>query len=178
MASKRARRVLIIVENLPVPFDRRVWMEATTLRTAGYEVSVICPTGKGYTARHEVIDGIHIYRHPLPNEGNGLAGYIAEYGSALFWELSLALRVLFTRGFDVIHACNPPDLIFLVAMLFRPFGKRFLFDHHDLCPELFETKFENRGLQYKAMVLAERLDRKSTRLNSSHALLSRMPSSA
>jgi len=157
MASKRARRVLIIVENLPVPFDRRVWMEATTLRTAGYEVSVICPTGKGYTARHEVIDGIHIYRHPLPNEGNGLAGYIAEYGSALFWELSLALRVLFTRGFDVIHACNPPDLIFLVAMLFRPFGKRFLFDHHDLCPELFETKFENRGLQYKAMVLAERL---------------------
>lgn len=157
MVVRRARRVLIIVENLPVPFDRRVWMEATTLRAAGYEVSIICPTGKGYTARHEILDGIHIYRHPLPAEGNGLLGYIAEYGSALFWELSLGLRVLFTRGFDVIHACNPPDLIFLVAMFFRPFGKLFLFDHHDLCPELFETKFASRGLQYKAMVWAERL---------------------
>lgn len=153
----RPRRVLIIVENLPVPFDRRVWMEATTLRDAGYEVSVICPTGKGHEQRREVIDGIHVYRHPLPAEGNGLIGYIAEYGAALFWELALALRVLFTRGFDVIHACNPPDLIFLVAMLFRPFGKKFLFDHHDLCPELFETKFATRGLQYRAMVIAERL---------------------
>lgn len=153
----KKRRVLIIVENLPVPFDRRVWMEATTLHAAGYEVSVICPVGKGFTARHEVIDGICVYRHPLPNEGNGLLGYISEYGAALFWEMWLALRILFTRGFDVIHACNPPDLIFIVASFFRLFGKKFLFDHHDLCPELFETKFENRGLQYKAMVLAERL---------------------
>jgi glycosyltransferase involved in cell wall biosynthesis len=157
MASKRARRVLIIVENLPVPFDRRVWMEATTLRSAGYEVSVICPMGRGYSSRYEVIDGVHIYRHPLPKEGDGLFGYILEYGSALIWELALALRILVTRGFDVIHACNPPDLIFLVAMLFRPFGKKFLFDHHDLCPELFETKFGHRGLQYKMMVLAERM---------------------
>ena len=153
----KPRRVLIIVENLPVPFDRRVWMEATTLQAAGYKVSVICPTGKGYTGRHEVIDGIHVYRHPLPSEGNGLIGYIAEYGAALFWETWLALRVMVTRGFDVIHACNPPDLIFVVALIFKLFGKKFLFDHHDLCPELFETKFGQRGLQYKAMVLAERL---------------------
>lgn len=153
----KPRRVLIIVENLPVPFDRRVWMEATTLHAAGYEVSVICPVGKGFTARHEIIDGIHVYRHPLPTEGNGLVGYIAEYGAALFWETVLAFRVLFTRGFDVIHACNPPDLIFLVGAVFRLLGKKFLFDHHDLCPELFETKFGHRGLQYKAMVLAERL---------------------
>ena len=153
----KARRVLIVVENLPVPFDRRVWMEATTLRAAGYEVSIICPVGKGFEARRETIDGIHIYRHPLPSEGNGLFGYIAEYSAALFWELWLALRISLTRGFDVIHACNPPDLIFLVAAIFRLFGKKFLFDHHDLCPELFETKFGNRGAQYKAMVLAERL---------------------
>ena len=157
MAQTRPRRVLIVVENLPVPFDRRVWMEATTLQKAGYEVSIICPKGKGHEASREALEGVHIYRHPLPNEGNGFLGYVAEYGAALFWELWLALRILFTRGFDVIHACNPPDLIFLVAMLFRPFGKRFLFDHHDLCPELFETKFGNRGAQYKAMVLAERL---------------------
>ncbi len=155
--AKRPRRVLIIVENLPVPFDRRVWMEATTLQQAGYEVSIICPTGKGYEARHEVLEGIHIYRHTLPKDANGLIGYIGEYGTALFWELALALRIAFTRGFDVIHACNPPDLIFLVAALFRPFGKRFLFDHHDLCPELFETKFGTKGLQYRAMVIAERL---------------------
>jgi glycosyltransferase involved in cell wall biosynthesis len=153
----KARRVLIIVENLPVPFDRRVWMEATTLQAAGYQVSIICPVGKGFESRRETIDGIHIYRHPLPGEGNGLFGYIAEYGAALFWELWLALRIALTRGFDVIHACNPPDLIFLFAAIFRLFGKRFLFDHHDLCPELFETKFGNRGAQYKAMVLAERL---------------------
>ncbi|WP_260926813.1 glycosyltransferase family 4 protein [Novosphingobium sp. 9] len=157
MPRQTLRKVLIIVENLPVPFDRRVWMEARTLRDAGYQVSIICPTGKGYDATHEVIEEIHIYRHTLPTEGNGLMGYIAEYGSALFAELRLALRIAFTRGFHVIHACNPPDLIFLVAALFRPFGKRFLFDHHDLCPELFETKFGTRGLQYKAMVWAERL---------------------
>lgn len=153
----KARRVLIIVENLPVPFDRRVWMEATTLKAAGYEVSVICPTGKGHMARYEVIDGIHVHRHPLPTEANGLMGYIAEYGAALFWETTIAFKIMMTRGFDVIHACNPPDLIFLVGLVFKLFGKKFLFDHHDLCPELFETKFGHRGLQYKAMVLAERL---------------------
>lgn len=153
----RPKRVLIIVENLPVPFDRRVWMEATTLAAAGYGVSVICPTGKGYDKRYEQINGIHIYRHPLMQNANGLFGYIREYSAALFWELRLAFRVLRTHGFDVIHACNPPDLIFLVALVFRLMGKKFLFDHHDLCPELFETKFGKRGLQYKAMVLAEKL---------------------
>src|SRR5690242_11311148 len=108
----RAKRVLIIVENLPVPFDRRVWNEATTLVKGGYEVSVICPTGHNATARHEVIDGVHIYRHPI-FEARGMAFYFVEYGVALFWEFVLAWRVYLTRGFDVIHACNPPDLIFL-----------------------------------------------------------------
>ena len=88
----RKRRVLIIVENLPVPFDKRVWHEATTLVGAGYEVSVICPTGRDGLERHEVLDGVHIYRHPMPLEASGAAGYLVEYASALFWELWLSLR--------------------------------------------------------------------------------------
>lgn len=150
-------RVLIIVENLPVPFDRRVWQEATTLTQAGYEVSVICPVAKGYEKRYEVVDGIHIYRHPLPLEASGAVGYFFEYGSALFWEFSLALRILFTRGFDVIHACNPPDMIFLLGIFFKLLGKKFIFDHHDINPELYEAKFGKRDGFYKLLTLLERL---------------------
>lgn len=153
----RYSKVLIIVENLPVPFDRRVWQEATTLAHAGYSVSVICPVGKGYEKRHEVIDGIHIYRHPLPFEAKGAAGYIVEYTSALFWEFSLALRIAFTRGFDVIHACNPPDTIFLLGFFFKLMGKKFIFDHHDINPELYEAKFGKRDGFYALLVLLERL---------------------
>lgn len=151
------RRVLIIVENLPSPFDRRVWQEATTLIAAGYEVSIICPTGKGYEQRYEVIDGVHIHRHPLPMEAEGALGYLVEYGAALFWEFTLAWRVLFTRGFDAIHACNPPDLIFLVGGFFKLFGKKFLFDHHDINPELYEAKFGRRDFFYKLMLRFERM---------------------
>ncbi len=154
----RPRRVLIIVENLPVPFDRRVWMEATTLQRAGYEVSVICPKGKDFNESYEVIEGVHIYRHRLPIDARGALGYLLEYPAALFWEFVLAWRVLLTRGFDVIHACNPPDLIFLVAGFFKLFfGKKFLFDHHDLCPELFEAKFAKKGFFFNLMRLFEGL---------------------
>lgn len=152
----RARRVLIIVENLPVPFDRRVWSEATTLAAHGYEVSVICPTGKGHDARFEVIDGIEIHRHKL-KEASRAAGYFLEYPVALFHQLRLAFRVLRKRGVDVIHGCNPPDLIFLIALVLRPFGVRYIFDHHDICPELFETKFEKRGLLWHLVSFFERL---------------------
>src|SRR5258706_379947 len=155
MASAGKRRVLIVVENLPVPFDRRVWQEAVTLRDCGYEVSVICPVGKNHNSRYEVIEGIHIWRHHLRVEANGLLGYLLEYTLALFWETWLALVVLRRRGFDVIHACNPPDLIFLMALLFRPFGKRFLFDHHDLSPELYEAKFNRRDIFYRALLCFE-----------------------
>ncbi len=158
MASAgRYSKVLIIVENLPVPFDRRVWQEATTLVQAGYEVSIICPVGKGYEKRHEVIDGIYIYRHPLPLEASGAFGYFLEYGWALFWEFSLALRIMFTRGFDVIHACNPPDMIFLLGLFFKLMGKKFIFDHHDINPELYEAKFGKRDGFYKLLTLLERL---------------------
>lgn len=156
--SGTKRRVLFIVENLPSPFDRRVWQEATTLRDAGYEVSIICPTGKGFEKRFEVIDDIHIHRHTLPVEAEGAVGYALEYSAALFWEFLLAWKVLFGRGFDAIHACNPPDLIFLIGGFFKLFlGKRFLFDHHDINPELYEAKFNRRDFFYKVMLLCERL---------------------
>lgn len=157
----RRRRVLIIVENLPSPFDRRVWQEASTLRDAGYVVSIICPTGKGYEAKYEKIDGIHIYRHKLPLEAEGI-GYAFEYASALFWEFTLAWKVLFRQGFDVIHAANPPDLIFLVAGFFKiVLRKKFIFDHHDINPELYEAKFGRQDVFYKLMLLLERLSFKT-----------------
>lgn len=147
---------MIIVENLPSPFDRRVWQEATTLKQAGYEVSIICPIGKGYEKKHEVIDGIHIYRHNLPLEAEGALGYAAEYATALFWQFVLAWKVLLTRGFDAIHACNPPDNIFLIGGFFKLLGKKFLFDHHDINPELYEAKFGRRDFFYKVMLAWER----------------------
>lgn len=150
-------RILIIVENLPVPFDRRVWQEALTLAGAGAHVSIICPTGKGYETPYEVIDGIEIYRHVLPLDAGSAMGYLREYSSALFAETRLAFKVFFKGGFDVIHACNPPDLIFLVAILFKVFGKKFVFDHHDINPELYEAKFNKRGFFWRLMVLFERL---------------------
>lgn len=152
------RRVLIIVENLPVPFDRRVWSEARTLARHGYAVTIICPKGPGATASFEIIDGIAIYRHWLPKEGRGVLGYFAEYGAALFWEFVLSLRILARHGFDVIHACNPPDLIFLIGAFHKfLFGKSFIFDQHDINPELYEAKFGRRGLLWRGMVLLERL---------------------
>jgi glycosyltransferase involved in cell wall biosynthesis len=147
----------MIVENLPVPFDRRVWSEATTLRDAGYEVSVICPKGKGAEASREVIGGIHVYRHPLPFEAKGALGYPLEYATALFFEFCLAWRVLLTRGFDIIHACNPPDTIFLIAGFFKLFlRKQFVFDHHDINPELYEAKFDRQDFFYRLLVRLER----------------------
>src|SRR5262245_38797008 len=153
-----ARKVLIIVQNLPVPFDRRVWQEACELARNGYTVSVICPVGRGYTDRYERLEGVYIYRHPLPHEAKSAPGYLIEYPVSLFWEFMLAWRVFFARGFDVIHACNPPDTIFLIGGFFKLFfGKKFLFDHHDINPELYEAKFGRRGLVYKLLIYLERL---------------------
>jgi len=149
-------RVLIIVENLPCPFDRRVWQEASALRAQGHEVTIICPKGRGYESGHEVIDGIHIYRHALPIEADSALSYGLEYASALLMEFALALRIALTRGFDVIHGCNPPDTIFLIARFFKLFGKRFIFDHHDINPELYEAKFGRRDFWYRVLCRLER----------------------
>ena len=151
------RKVLIVVENLPVPFDTRVWQEATTLAANGYTVSVICPKGKGYTQEEEFLHGVHIFRHDLPIEGNGAIGYAKEYGMALKAELRLAKKIYKTIGFDVIHGCNPPDDIYMVAKHFKKYGVKYVFDHHDICPELFEAKFgKTTGLLYKSQIWLER----------------------
>ncbi len=158
MVADTPRKVLIVVENLPVPLDRRVWLEATTLKSKGYEVSVICPTGRGWDKFYEEIEGIHIYRYPEPVEAHsGAVAYAKEYLHSLWHWFRLARKVRREHGFDVIHGCNPPDLVFLLAWLYRPFGVRYLFDHHDVCPELFEAKFDKKGLLYNVMLIWERI---------------------
>lgn len=148
----------MIVENLPVPFDRRVWMEATSLRSAGHDVTVISPKGLGHDAPHEVIDGITIYRHSLPPETGGKLDYLREYAAALAHEFRLSFRARRERGFDVVHICNPPDLLFLVAGLWKFLGRaKVVFDHHDVNPELYFEKFGRRDLFYSGLRMAERL---------------------
>lgn len=148
--------ICIVVENLPVPLDRRVWKEACALRDAGYLVSVICPKGKGYSEGYEIRDEIEIYRHRVL-QASGKLGYLLEYSSALVAELLLALKVFGRTRFRILQACNPPDTIFLISLLLRPLGVRFIFDQHDLGPELFEAKFGKRnGLLYRLTLLFER----------------------
>src|ERR1051326_2927431 len=142
MAS--AGRILILVENLSVPFDRRVWLEATTLKRAGYGVSVICPRGKKCdTASYEEIEGIRIHRYTLPACKVPFLSHVLEYGIAMTRTALLTARIHFGAGFDVIHACNPPDLFCLIAAPYKLLGRRFVFDQHDLCPEIF--KFQSEG---------------------------------
>ena len=126
---KKPVRVLIIVENLPVPFDTRVWKEALALSKNGYEVYTICPKGRGFEKSFEQIDGINIYRHPMPKEGRGALGYLIEYSAALFWEFCYSWWIFLRHGFKVIQGCNPPDTIFLVAGPFKLFGVKYIFDH-------------------------------------------------
>lgn len=152
----RPPRCVIIVENLPVPFDRRVWQEANALKEAGWEVSVICPKNEQHSLKFEEINGIAIHRHALPVEARGKLGFLFEYAAALFHETRLLLKIAFTRGFDVVQGCNPPDLIFLVAAPYKLFGKKFVFDHHDLCPELYAAKYERRDFFHRLLLLAEK----------------------
>lgn len=148
--------VLIIVENLPVPFDRRVWQEACALRDLGHEVAVICPMMKGYNTADEVLEGIQVYRHPLALEGSGVVGFLKEYTHALWGEFRLALKAWRRKKFDVIHLCNPPDVLFLVALPYKLLGVKVIFDVHDITPELFEEKFRRRNALYWIVRLAER----------------------
>ncbi|HTV04889.1 MAG TPA: glycosyltransferase family 4 protein [Acidobacteriaceae bacterium] len=155
MAEKR--KVLIIVENISVPFDDRVWKEATTLRENGYYVTVLCPRGQGYVKGYELLSGVHIYRHPAWHEGNGALGYLWEFASALLFEVIYTWWIYFRRGFHVIQGCNPPDDIFLVALPFKMFGVKYIFDHHDANPELYLSKFGREDAFYKMQLLLEGL---------------------
>src|SRR5450755_5131583 len=156
MASP-GKRVLIIVENLPCPFDRRVWQEALALRSNGYQVCIICPKGRGFDASYECLEGVHIYRHPLLVEADSALRYCLAYSLSLLMEFWLALRIAVTRGFDVLQGCNPPDTIFIIGRFFKLFGKKFIFDHHDINPELYEAKFARRDVWYRLLRGLERL---------------------
>jgi glycosyltransferase involved in cell wall biosynthesis len=134
-----------------------VWKEATSLQTNGYDVTVLCPRAKGCSAPYELLENVHIYRHPTAKEGNSPFGYLFEYGYALFWEFFYTAWIFLRRGFRVIQGCNPPDDIFLVALPYKLFGIKYIFDHHDASPELYLSKYERTGAFYKIQVLLEKL---------------------
>ena len=156
MPHPRHPRVLIIVQNLPVPFDRRVWLECQALVGAGYGVSVICPKGKGDPS-YQALDGVRIHKYAPPPVTTGTLSFFYEFAYcwlATFW---LTLKIARTDGFDVIQACNPPDTFFLIGLLFKLFGKKFVFDQHDLCPELFESRGDGHNrLLHRALLWLER----------------------
>jgi glycosyltransferase involved in cell wall biosynthesis len=150
------RKILIIVENMTLPLDFRVWKEARSLVEAGYEVTGLCPKWEGFSDTYEFRDGVHIYRYPMPVEGNSAATYVWEYGSALFWQFLFSWWIYLRRGFHVIQGCNPPDDIFLVALPFKLFGVKYIFDHHDVNPELYFSKYGRKDFFYRVQVWLEK----------------------
>ena len=150
------RRVLIVVQNLPVPLDRRVWLECQALTAAGYGVSVICPKGPGDPS-FEVLEGVRVHKYAPPPPAKGLFAYAYEFLYCWLWTAYLAVREYRAVGFDVLQACNPPDTYFALAALFRPLGVKFVFDHHDLCPEIYAAKFGRAGgLVHRTLLRLER----------------------
>jgi glycosyltransferase involved in cell wall biosynthesis len=146
---EKKKRILIIVENLPVPFDRRVWLESTTLKAAGYDVSVICPAGGAYKEPYEEIDGIRIYRYKHPPPTTTKISYAFEFPYCWFKSFGLAMKISRREGFDAIHACNPPDTFFLIGLIFKALKRaKFVYDQHDLCPELYLSRFGGRKAVY------------------------------
>lgn len=157
-AHKERSQVLILVQNLPVPFDRRVWQEGLALTNAGYDVHIVCPRTKDYPLRREMIKGIRIYRYRPGPEARRSAAYLAEYGIAIISQLYLALRIRLRHRIAVTHVCNPPDLLFLVALPLIALGSRLIYDHHDVCPELMLAKGHgSSSLQVRLTKLFERL---------------------
>jgi glycosyltransferase involved in cell wall biosynthesis len=153
-APGRRPGVLIIVQNLPVPFDRRVWLECQALRSAGYDVSVVCPKGPGDPSE-QIVEGVNLYKYEPHPASSGMASFVVEYLHSFVATARLTLKAWRKRRFDVLQACNPPDIFWPIALAFRVFTKvQFVFDHHDLCPELFESRFEGgskalgRGLRF------------------------------
>jgi glycosyltransferase involved in cell wall biosynthesis len=134
----------MLLENNPYPGDLRVRREANSLADAGFQVTVISP-GKRHLPRYENINGVHVYRFLAPTPGDSFLGYLWEYGWSMFASFFLTMWIFFRRGFDVIHAHNPPDLFVLIAICYRIFGKKFVFDHHDLSPEMYNSRFRNSG---------------------------------
>lgn len=154
--AKLRRRVLMLLENARFEDDPRVQNEARALTEAGYEVTVICP-GEWGDPRHAVLNNVRLYRYPAPPEGSGTIGYLIEYAYSLAAIAVLSLYVRLRHGFDIVHAHNPPDVLALIAAVYRPFGARVIFDHHDLAPEMYLARFGDAGSSwlYRAQTLAE-----------------------
>ncbi|MGH3888740.1 MAG: glycosyltransferase family 4 protein [Pseudonocardiaceae bacterium] len=157
-SGRYGRHVCIVVQNLPVPFDRRVWLECQALRAAGYEVSVVCPKGKRDPAYQE-LDGVHLFKYPAFPPITRQAMFLAEYTYSILATLVQLVRAWRRRRFGVIQVCNPPDLLWATVLPFKVlFGVRMVFDQHDLCPELYRSRFASpSSLPYRALLLAERL---------------------
>lgn len=153
--GKPKGRVLILVENLPVPMDRRVWQEALALTEAGYEVSVISPRPHE-EPEYMALDGVHLYRYPLPPPTKSVVSFLYEFTYCWLQTWRLARRVWKERGFDVIQTCNPPDTFWIIGRYYKRKGVKFVFDQHDLCPELYESRFNRRGLFYKGLLWLEK----------------------
>lgn len=153
MVSKCPHKILMLIENSPVPSDTRTWSEAILLRDHGFHVSVISPKGPTYDRESYVcIEGIHIYRYRLPATSNKYVGYVLEYTIGMSMTFLLSLKVWCCHGFDVIHATNPPDIFFMFGWFYRLFGKKFVFDQRDLSPEMFQVKFKG-GLKVLHRIL-------------------------
>jgi len=162
----KSYKILMLIENGPAPADRRVWPEATTLHDHGYQVSIICPKrNPDYQESYICIDGIHIYRYKLPTIGHKYMAYLVEYSIAMFMTFCLSFKVLIRHGFDFIHTANPPDLFFVIGLFYRLFGKKFIFDQHDLSPELFQVKFKGSfRLLKKILLILEKCSYRSAHL--------------
>jgi glycosyltransferase involved in cell wall biosynthesis len=155
--SQRPGRILIVVENLPVPRDRRVWRQCRALVADGYEVAVICPRGPDQPLREDW-DGVRFYRYPAPRTGPGVGNFIVEYAWAWLATAIRTAQVAVGFGFDAVQACNPPDIFVTLAAPFRLVGKRFIYDQHDPCPELYAARFGRRtGLPYRLLLAMEQL---------------------
>jgi glycosyltransferase involved in cell wall biosynthesis len=150
-------RILIIVQNLPVPFDRRVWLECQALVSDGYQVTVVCPKGDGDPGHH-VVDLVELYKYRPYAPGDSKLGFVAEYAYSFLATAWLTLRARRSGRFSVIQACNPPDIFWPIALFFRAIDRsRFVFDHHDLCPELYESRFPHGlKLPYRGLRALER----------------------
>ena len=164
-------RVLIIVQNLPVPFDRRVWLECQSLVGSGYDVTVVCPRGEG-TGAEQVVDGVRILAYPPYAPGGGAAGFFLEYAYSFLATAWLAVKARRQGAFRVVQACNPPDIFWPLAWALRVLdGSRFVFDHHDLCPELFESRFpDGSSMFHRGLLFLERATfRTADRVTSTNA---------
>lgn len=150
------RHILFIVENNAAPGDVRVWSEALAAKEIYSDVSIISPISKRYNRKYEKINGIEIYRHSMPIEAQGKLGFVFEYFNALLKETYLSFKIFLKKPFSIIHSANPPDHVFVIALLFKLFGVKYIFDHHDISPENYIAKFGRKDIFYRFLLLMER----------------------